>query len=72
MEVLPHLELPIRREDADPVVVVVGHDDVTVHVHRDAGGALQLARGATPDPKPHLEQAVVRKYLRKKNNKTLN
>lgn len=60
---LTDLELAVRGEDADPSVVVVGHDDVAVHVHRHPGGALQLPRGATSDPEAHLELAVVGEHL---------
>ena len=59
-----HLELPVRGEDADPSVVVVRHDDVTVHVHGNARGPLQLARRATSDPEAHLELAVIGEHLR--------
>lgn len=54
-----HLELPVGGEDADPAVVVVGHDDVTVHIHGDPRWALQLPRRPTPDPKPQLECPIV-------------
>lgn len=58
-----HLELAVGGEDADPSVVIVGHHDVAVHVHGDAGGSLQLARRATSDPEAHLELAVVGEHL---------
>ena len=54
-----HLELSIRGEDADPSVVVISDDDVSVHVHCDPCGALQLPRGTTSDPKPHLKLPVI-------------
>lgn len=58
-----HLELAVRGEDADPSVVVVGHHNVAVHVHGDTCGSLQLSRGATSDPEPHLELTIVGKNL---------
>lgn len=58
-----HLELAVRGEDADPSVVIVGHHNVAVHVHGDTCGSLQLSRGATSDPEPHLELAIVGKNL---------
>lgn len=62
---LPDLELPIGREDADPSVIVVGHDDVTVGVHGDARWPLQLPGGPASDPKPEFELPVVGEHLGK-------
>lgn len=64
-----HLELAVGGEDANPPVVIVGHDDVTVHVHCDPCGTLQLPRWTTSDPKPHLKLTVVWKHLKKKKKK---
>lgn len=58
-----HLKLAVRGEDADPSIVVVGHHDVTVHVHGDACGSLQLPWRPPSDPKAHLELPVIGKYL---------
>lgn len=58
-----HLKLAVGGEDADPAIVVVGHHDVSVHVHGDARRPLQLPRGATSDPEAHLELAVVGENL---------
>lgn len=62
-----HLELAIRGEDANPSVVVVGYNYVTVHVHCDPCGALQLPWWATSDPKPHLKLAIIWEHLEKEN-----
>lgn len=59
-----HLKLAVRGEDADPSIVIIGHDDVTVHVHSDAGRSLQLSRRPTSDPKAHLELAIVGEHLK--------
>lgn len=65
-----HLEFAIWGEDANPSVVVVSHNDVTIHVHCDPCGALQLARGPASDPKPHLELPVIWKHLEKSSSLT--
>lgn len=66
-----HLELSIRGEYANPSVVVVSYDYVTVHVHCDPRGALQLPWWTTSDPKPHLKLAVIWEYLQKEKIKLL-
>lgn len=58
-----HLKLPIRGEDADPSIVIVGHHNVPVHVHSDTSRSLQLPRRPTSDPKAHLELAIIGEYL---------
>ncbi len=58
-----HLKLAIRGEDADPSIVIVGHHNVTVHVHSDACRSLQLPRRPTSDPEAHLELAIIGEYL---------
>lgn len=63
-----HLKLAVGGENANPSVVIVGHDDVAIHVHRDPGGTLQLPRWTTSNPKPHFKLAVIRKYLRQRGD----
>lgn len=64
-----HLELAVGGEDANPPVVIVCHDDVTIHVHCDPCGTLQLPWWTTSDPKPHLTLTVIWKHLKKKKRK---
>lgn len=59
----PHLELALGGEDADPAVVVVSDDDVPVHVHRDAGRALQLPGGAAAHTEAQPELPLVGEHL---------
>lgn len=58
-----YLKLPIRREDADPPIVIVGHHNVTVHVNSDTRWSLQLPWRPTSDPKAHLELAIIGENL---------
>lgn len=39
---ITHFKLSVGREDCDPSVVIVCHDDVPIHVHSHTGGTLQL------------------------------
>lgn len=54
-----HLELPVTGEDADPLVVVVGDDDVAAGVDGHARGTLQLSRRPTTNPEAALELSLV-------------
>ena len=58
-----YLELAVAGEDADPLVVVVGDDDVTAGVHRHACRTLQLPRRPTSDPKPALKLSFIGENL---------
>lgn len=58
-----YLKLPIRREDADPPIVIVGHHNVTVHVNSDTRWSLQLPWRPTSDPKAHFELAIIGENL---------
>lgn len=62
-----YLKFAIWGEDANPSVVIVSYNDVTVHVHCDSCGALQLSWRATSDPKPHLKLTIIWEYLPKEN-----
>lgn len=59
-----YLEFSVRGENANPPVIIVGYNYVTVHVHGDPRGALKLAWRATSDPKSHLKLAVIWEHLR--------
>lgn len=58
-----HLELAVWGEDANPSIVVIGYNDVTVHVDCHTRRALQLPWWSAPYTKPHLKLAVVGKHL---------
>ena len=58
-----HLKLPLAGEDADPLVVVVSDDDVSVGMHGHARRPLHLAGGPPPDAKAALKLPVVREDL---------
>lgn len=62
-----HFELSVAGEDANPLVVVVGYDDVTAGVDRHSSGPLQLPWRPSTHPKATLEQTVVREDLQKKH-----
>lgn len=59
-----HLKLPFTRKDADPFVVVVGNDDVTVGVDRHTCRPLQLTRSPSTDAKTTFELAVIGENLK--------
>lgn len=59
-----HLKFALGGENANPSVVVVGHHNVAVHVHGDAGRSLELPRRPAPDAEAHLELAVVGEDLK--------
>lgn len=58
-----YLKLAFTWKDADPLVVIVRDDDVTVGVDSDARRSLHLTRRPAPDPKTTSELTTVRKCL---------
>lgn len=58
-----YLKFPITGKDADPFVVIVSDDDVTVGVDGHTCGPLQLTRRPAPHTKPAFEQTVVGENL---------
>lgn len=67
-----YLKLSLAGEDADPLVVVVGDDDVAAGVNGHTRGPLQLTGGPAPHPEATPEQALVGENLsgEKTKNKT--
>lgn len=64
-----HLELAFTWEDADPFVVIVCNDDVTVGVDGHAGRPLQLTRSPAPDTEAAFELTVIWENLQRKKKK---
>ena len=64
---MTHLKLALAWEDADPLVVIVGDDDVTIRVDGHARRPLQLTRRPAPDPETTFELAVVGENLCRTN-----
>lgn len=60
---MTYLKLAFTGKDADPFVVIVGDDDVTVGVDGHARRPLQLTRSPAPDTKSHSKLAVIRENL---------
>lgn len=58
-----YLELALTGEDADPLVIIVGNDDITTRVHSHAGGSLQLTGRTSTHPKTSLEFPLVGENL---------
>lgn len=67
-----YLKLSLAGEDADPLVVVVGDDDVAAGVNGHTRGPLQLTGGPAPHPEATPEQALVGENLSGEKNKKQN
>lgn len=61
-----NLEFALAGEDADPLVVIVGNNDVTAGMHGHTCGALQLPWRPPAYPKPILEFPVVGEDLERR------
>lgn len=56
---LTHLKLALTGKDADPFVVIVRNDDVTVGVDGHTRRPLQLARSPSSDTEAAFELAII-------------
>lgn len=61
---IAHLKLPFTWKDADPLVVVVSDDDVTVGVDGHTCRPLELTWSPATDTKPTFELAVIGENLK--------
>lgn len=61
---MTHLKLAFTWKDADPLVVIVGDDDVTVGVDGDTCRPLQLTWSPATDTKTTFELAVIGENLK--------
>lgn len=58
-----YLKFPLTGEDADPFVVIVGDDDVTIRVDGHTSRPLQLTGRPAPYTEPAFEQTIVGENL---------
>lgn len=54
-----YLKLALTWKDADPFVVIIGNDDVTIGVDSHARRPLQLTWSPAPDTKAAFKQTIV-------------
>lgn len=54
-----YLKFPLTGEDADPFVVIICNDDVTVGVDGHTRRPLQLTRSPAPDTKAAFELTII-------------
>lgn len=54
-----HLVFAITGEDANPLVIIVSNDNVTIWMHSDTSGPLQLPRRTATDSKPALKLSLI-------------
>lgn len=56
---MTYLKFPLTGEDADPFVVIIGNDDVTVGVDGHACRPLQLTRSPAANAEAAFELTIV-------------
>lgn len=60
-----HFVFAITGEDADPLVIIVSDDDVTIGMNSDTSGPLQLPWRSPANSKPALKLALIGEDLSK-------
>lgn len=55
----PHLVFAITGEDANPLVIIVSNDNVTIWMYSDTSGPLQLPRRTATNSEPALKLSLI-------------
>lgn len=65
-----YLKFPIGGEDADPSVIIISYNNVSICVDCHSCRPLQLSWRTTPDPEARFELPIIGKHLHKNKQTT--